>query len=181
MLSILDIVQIIKLGTVYPSFGIVSVFFFFAGFFTLAPIGKREFHKQSSVPTKGKWSATKKVAQQVFNNVAPRVLKTNLAKLFTPGFKQLQQHRKTSGPSPRFGPGNVPCLATVMVSHHWRNRFVHLLAAVVAYASGETSYEATAEGRKRRKKTRWDLMGFGGLVSWLIFHLWYKIYCIYYS
>ena len=47
-------------------------------------------------------------------------------------------------------PGNVPCLATVMVSHHWRNLFGHLVAAVVAYASGETSYETTAQQLKEK-------------------------------
>ncbi|CAJ1339145.1 unnamed protein product [Effrenium voratum] len=41
--------------------------------------------------------------------------------------------------------GNAACLATVMVSHHWRNLFCHLVAAVVAFALGETSYEATAK------------------------------------
>ena len=47
-------------------------------------------------------------------------------------------------------PGNAPCLAGVMVSHHWRNLFEHLTAAVLAYALGETSYQATAEVLKQR-------------------------------
>ncbi|CAK9113924.1 Dynactin subunit 1 (150 kDa dynein-associated polypeptide) (DAP-150) (DP-150) (p150-glued) [Durusdinium trenchii] len=46
--------------------------------------------------------------------------------------------------------GNVPCLATVMVSHHWRNLFGHLVAAVIGYALGETSYEATAQQLKEK-------------------------------
>eukprot|EP00434_Breviolum_minutum_P021088 symbB.v1.2.018605.t1/scaffold1491.1/size115652/4 len=46
--------------------------------------------------------------------------------------------------------GNVPCLATVMVSHHWRNLFCHLCAAVLAYASGDTSYEPTAQHLKMK-------------------------------
>eukprot|EP00435_Cladocopium_sp_Y103_P056983 s226_g19.t1 len=46
--------------------------------------------------------------------------------------------------------GNAPCLATVMVSHHWRNLFCHLSAAVLAYALGETSYEATAESLTKK-------------------------------
>jgi hypothetical protein len=50
--------------------------------------------------------------------------------------------------------GNAPCLATVMVSHHWRNLFCHLSAAVLAYALGETSYEATAESPSKT----WDLV-----------------------
>ena len=38
---------------------------------------------------------------------------------------------------------NKPVLATIMVSHHWRNLFCHLVAALIAYALGETSYAAT--------------------------------------
>lgn len=49
-----------------------------------------------------------------------------------------------------FWAGNVPCLATVMVSHHWRNLFGHLVAAVIGYALGETSYEATAQQLKEK-------------------------------
>lgn len=39
---------------------------------------------------------------------------------------------------------NQPTLATVMVSHHWRNLFCDLIAAIVAFALGDTSYEAVA-------------------------------------
>ena len=38
---------------------------------------------------------------------------------------------------------NKPVLATVMVSHHWRNLFCHLVAALISYALGETSYAST--------------------------------------
>ena len=37
-----------------------------------------------------------------------------------------------------------------MVSHHWRNLFCHLCAAVLAYASGDTSYEPTAQHLKMK-------------------------------
>ena len=68
---------------------------------------------------------------------------------------------KVSFQQPRLPAGNAPCLATVMVSHHWRNLFCHLSAAVLAYALGQTSYEATAESpwatRDIRDWTDWNM------------------------
>eukprot|EP00931_Biecheleriopsis_adriatica_P055337 TRINITY_DN32689_c0_g2_i2.p1 TRINITY_DN32689_c0_g2~~TRINITY_DN32689_c0_g2_i2.p1 ORF type:complete len:1177 (-),score=214.66 TRINITY_DN32689_c0_g2_i2:76-3606(-) len=45
---------------------------------------------------------------------------------------------------------NRPVLATVMVSHHWRNLFSHLVAAVVAFALGKTSYEGVVQALQNK-------------------------------
>eukprot|EP00929_Paragymnodinium_shiwhaense_P091172 TRINITY_DN51204_c0_g1_i1.p1 TRINITY_DN51204_c0_g1~~TRINITY_DN51204_c0_g1_i1.p1 ORF type:complete len:1580 (+),score=438.80 TRINITY_DN51204_c0_g1_i1:194-4933(+) len=44
-----------------------------------------------------------------------------------------------------------PTLATVMVSHHWKNLFCHLVASMLAFALGDTSYEGAAEDLREKR------------------------------
>eukprot|EP00929_Paragymnodinium_shiwhaense_P024246 TRINITY_DN14981_c0_g1_i1.p1 TRINITY_DN14981_c0_g1~~TRINITY_DN14981_c0_g1_i1.p1 ORF type:complete len:1589 (-),score=374.84 TRINITY_DN14981_c0_g1_i1:70-4836(-) len=47
--------------------------------------------------------------------------------------------------------GNQPTLATVMVSHHWKNLFCHMVAAMISFALGDTSYETVASDLSKHK------------------------------